>query len=368
MIALISYAFYFFSNETMNKAFLDQYEEFSSYEMINTNPIVYQVDFKNDESGYLVFSSEYGYQSDIVMATLVDNTGSIINVKMYSENETKVFFERLYNKAFFKKNFHGKPIKNGFSILTNVDGVSGATISSGAVSKAVHNGSEFIGKKYLNIDISNPYGIIQFGMVDAAIITMFVLVLIAHFTKNKNLRTLTLVYFFTLMGLKFVQFISYSNFISFVTFNFPSIYENLRWYLLFVGSVALVMFTGKNLYCTYICPFGAMQQMEFKFAKLNFFKVSKNIKKMFKILPGFIAWFAFVLAMFSKDITAANYEPFSLVFGRVGLGVQWILLPVTVFMSLFLMTYYCNYGCPVGFTWKILLKIRRKVKRIVWRN
>lgn len=111
-----------------------------------------------------------------------------------------------------------------------------------------------------------------------------------------------------------------------------------------------------------------MQQIEFQFAKLPSFKISENIQRSFKILPGFIAWFAFIVTMLSRDISAVNYEPFSLVFGRTGLGIQWILLPTTVFMSLLLMRYYCRYGCPVGFIWNVLLKIRRNLKDFVCRK
>ncbi|MGE0919402.1 FMN-binding protein [Trichlorobacter lovleyi] len=367
VVALMSYVFYFFDPASkIDESFIKKFEEISSYRKINTDPIVYEVVLGNGEPGYVVFSSEYGYQSEIILAILINKTGQIVNVKTYSERETRGFYQRLYNNGFFEKNFHGLAINNGFSIHTNVDAVSGATISSGAVSKAIHEGSAFVGKKYLDIDVVNPYGSIRFGILEIAIITMFIFVLIAYLTKNKHLRTLTLVYSFTLMGIKFMAFISYSTFISFITFNFPSVFENLSWYLLFFGSVALVMSTGKNLYCAYICPFGAMQQMVFQFAKLPSFKVSENIQKYIKVLPVFIAWFAFVVTMLSKDISAVNYEPFALIFGRTGLGIQWILLPITVFMSFVIMRYYCRYGCPVGLIWNILLKVRWKVKSLVW--
>lgn len=139
-------------------------------------------------------------------------------------------------------------------------------------------------------------------------------------------RLLPIVFILFLVGVAFSYFviIPYSTFISAITFNFPSVYENLKWYILLFGSLALVLLTGKNLYCTYICPFGAMQQLEFKLAKLDFFKVNPRIIKYAAQLPGVIAYIAFILAMFTGNVSATSYEPFSLVFGRVGVGIQWV--------------------------------------------
>jgi len=365
IVGIIFYINYMFSIDPLDESFIEAYKVTSS-ELISSKPPIYRV-LVEGEKGYLIFSSAQGYQSEIIIASLIRDDGLLINAKTYSENETPAFYLKLFDEKFFERNFADVPINNGFSIHSNVDAITGATVSSNAVSKAVHESVSYIGKNYVNVAVNNPYNKLQFGVVEFVIIGMLLMAYLSYKFKNKKLRTLTLLYSFILMGMKFLQFISYSTFISVITLNFPNIYDSLKWYLLLLGSLALILMTGKNLYCTYMCPFGAMQELEFRLAKLDFFKVNPKIKKYAMQLPGIIAYIAFLLAMFSKNISASSYEPFSLVFGRVGLGVQWLLLPITLFFSLIVLRYYCKFGCPVGFVWKLILRVRRKMVTM-WKN
>lgn len=360
--AIIFYIYYMFDSVEIDEKFIHQYN-FDSYIQVDDSPLVYKVTY-NDQTGYLIFWSETGYQSNIIMASLIGDDGVLINTKTYSEKETPAFFLRLTDADFFEVNFGNIGIDDGFSADSNVDIVSGATVSSKAVTRAVHQSVSHVGDHYLDIQVIKQHNTMEFGVVEATVIVMLLLAYLSYRFVNKFLRTLTLLYSFVLMGIKFMQFISYSTFISAVTFKFPNIYQNLNWYLLLIGSIVLVILTGKNLYCTYICPFGAMQQMAYKAAKLDFFKVSPNIKQYARLLPGYIAYFAFAVAMLTHNVSVTSYEPFSLVFGRVGIGVHWLLLPIVLIFPLLVMRYYCNFGCPVGFVWRMILVLRKKVVAI----
>ncbi len=360
---LVLYLHYMYQSHQIDENvidFLDTYEEFDSYENVSNEPVTFKVQKDGSEVGYLVFGKEVGYQSTIIIATLVDLDGIIINSKTYSQDETPSFYNKLINKKFFDQ-FEGKSISEGVKINTNIDAITRATISSNAATKAIHEGINYVGQTHLGKEGQNLYTGVNFGSMEIAIIILLLLVILAYKTKNKQLRTLVLIYSVIIIGFKFSLFISYSLFFSFITGNFPSFTSDLKRYLLFFGALAFILTTGKNLYCTYMCPFGAIQELENKFAKLNFFKVSPKTKKILNVVPGFIAYFALVIAFTTNQTGALSYEPFSLLYGRVGLDIQWLLLPITLFMGLIVMRFYCNFGCPVGFTLNIFLKARRKV-------
>ncbi|WP_432664725.1 FMN-binding protein [Wukongibacter baidiensis] len=346
--------------------FLESYTAYDSYEKINSTPLTYKALNADSEVGYLIFGEEVGYQSNIKIATLIDLKGKIINVKTYSHNETPAFYERLITKGFFKQ-FDGMSIENGFKIGTNVDAITSSTISSNAITKAVHEGGSYVASEYLGLETKNLYNKIKVGSAEIAVTIMLALVAIAYKTKNKRLRTLVLLYSIIILGFKFAMFITYSFFFSVATGKMPAIAEDLKRYLLFFGSFALILGTGKNLYCSYICPYGAIQELEYRFAKLRFLKISPKVKKALSVLPGFIAYLALVLALTTKEIGILSYEPFSLLYGRIGNGIQWLLLPVTLFMGLVVMRFYCNFGCPVGFTINSILKVRLKVVNL-WKR
>lgn len=373
-IALISvivlYGFYMYQTHKIDEgiiSFLETYDEFDYYENVSNTPLTYKVSKNGSEVGYLVFGEEIGYQSTIVIATLVDIDGKIINAKTYSHDETPAFYKRLIDQKFFEQ-FTGKPIEEGVGIRNNIDAITRSTISSNAVTKAVHESIDYVGRTYFGIEVKDLYKGIKFGNMEIAVIIMLFLVILVYKTKNKRLRTLILIYSVIILGFKFSLFISYSLFFSIITGKWPSFAEDLKRYLLFFGSLALILSTGKNLYCSYICPFGAIQELEYKFAKLNFFKVSPKVKKLLSIIPGFIAYLALVLALSTKQTGILSYEPFSLLYGRIGIDIQWVLLPITMFMGLVVMRFYCNFGCPVGFTINSILKVRRKVVNLWKRN
>ena len=73
-------------HEPIDEAFLDDYEEFNAFEQVNAEPPVYTVSEEGVPVGYLVICGHYGYQSEVVMATLVGMDGTVLNVKPYSQD------------------------------------------------------------------------------------------------------------------------------------------------------------------------------------------------------------------------------------------------------------------------------------------
>ncbi|MBN2001607.1 RnfABCDGE type electron transport complex subunit G [candidate division KSB1 bacterium] len=109
--------------------------------------------------GYAFITSKYGYSSDIVTMVGVDTAGTIIGIKVLSQQETPGLGTRIAEKAYgetktwVQKQFEGKTAmgcavdKDGGSIIS----ITGATISSRAVTNSVVDGykkfNEFITKK-----------------------------------------------------------------------------------------------------------------------------------------------------------------------------------------------------------------------------
>ena len=72
--------------------FMSKYDHFDSHEKLNDSPLVFQVSKDNMKIGYLVFEEEQGYQSRIIIASLLDYAGNIIDAKTYFEDETPAFY------------------------------------------------------------------------------------------------------------------------------------------------------------------------------------------------------------------------------------------------------------------------------------
>ena len=372
MIHLAGWGYYFFYKSGTSGdriTFLDNYSFIKSYEKISSSPDIFRVVLSDDsnEEVFLVFEDAVGYQSLIEIVLITDNRGVVRHVETFAQGETPQFYDRLNDQGFFDQ-FSGQNISRGFECGVNVDAVSRVTISSQAVARAVHKGVDSVGEAYLHIAVEKRYDNIKFGISEWAIILMFLLVILSYWKKDKKLRYLALTYSVAILGFKLTLFISYSYFFSFLTGNWPSVAEDLKRYLLFGGSILLVSVTGKNLYCSHICPFGAFQKLEFRLAKFPSPVLSRRLKKISSAIPGILAYLAFLAALLSGRSSFTNYEPFSLLYGGLGTGFQWVLLPLTLFSALFLMRFYCNTACPVGFAMGKIVQFRRFLGGIWKRN
>ena len=347
----------------INEALFQQYDSFDNYKKISTNPEVYRVSLQGDEVGYLAYGKSYGYQSDIVVGTVIDDGGYVLETQILEQNETPSFIKKIYNADFINRQFVGKPIEEGFELSNNIEAVSGATISSRAITKAVSEASHSIAKSYLKIQVPRTEKI-KFGVNDIALVIMMILALLSYKLKKPKLRYLTMGYSILILGFKYKKFIAYSWIVSLLLGKAPSFADNIGWYILMVGTGLFILLTGKNTYCTYICPFGALQEAGKRLSGFDFFRISPKTSKLLRELPGVLAYITFTGAVLTEQMGLVSYEPFSLIFGRNGVGIQWILLPLVLIMSLFVMRFYCNYACPVGVALNLTVKLRRFVVNI----
>lgn len=366
-IIAILFAMNLMYQEPIDESFLDDYDEFDSYELINQDPVVYEVSSEGNLAGYLVLTSHYGYQSDITMATLVGMDGTVLDARAYAQGETPSYFRKLIGGSFFKDNFVGDPISEGFSINTNVDAISHATISSNASTKAVEEGVAYVGEHYLDTDVERHDNQIGVGYLDVLVFVMLILALATTLlSKNKVLVWVCRVYSIVVMGFIAAQFITLTVLIALFSLDWPSIIDYLRWYLLVFGVLILVIATGKNVYCQRICPFGALEEAIFAFGgTIGKKPLNPLVGKILRWGPGLLLFVSLALSFGIHSLDFASYEPFSLIFGQVGVGIQWALLPLVLLGALFSRRIYCNFACPVGYVLTKIVVIRSKAAKLV---
>lgn len=135
-----------FKNE--NNGSVLKYDEVGA-ELTGSVTGLYEV-FENDEKkGYGILCEPTGFKDVIRLLVAFDNNNSIIAVRVISLSETPGFGDRVKNEPEFTEQFVGK--QN--SIILGNDGVnalSGATVSSKAVTKGVNDAISMI-KVYTSV-------------------------------------------------------------------------------------------------------------------------------------------------------------------------------------------------------------------------
>ncbi|MCM1566146.1 MAG: 4Fe-4S binding protein [Dehalobacter sp.] len=342
----------------------------------------YQVDAAGKKY-YAVCDSAVGYQSRIEAMTIVNQEGFVEKVMITQQGETPIFFERLYTRKLFNqfKNLSVKePIylggASGYSGYLNerqtnnyIDRVTGSTVSSHAIAAAVNKGTAYIASKFFNTRWSNPYDSFQFNRQDLAMMMIYIIALAAAFIKKLvRLRIWILLAAFGVMGFFVKEFVAASNLFSLITLQIPG-FTNLGWYVLMGGTLSFIVLLGKNIYCAWICPFGAAQEVINKAAGFKSLGISPQVTKKLKLAAPTILWVAIMLGTFLGDYGTLDYQPFSAFFLFKAVWVMWLMLPVFIFISLFISRFYCQFFCPVGFILNLLNRWRNngvKVWKQMW--
>lgn len=363
LLALL-YNWFLIEDESLDALIQKNYPEITKIEKINSDPLAYKVYKDSKFVAYGVVGEATGYQSQVKIFSLIDLKGVLLSSFVVQQNETPSFFQRIVNEHFLEE-FNDKPIKEGFEVGSNIDATTGATVSSTAITKAINRGIKYIGDNQLEMKVNNPYSKVEFGAKELVTILFLAFAVYASYKCKAKIRTYVLLFSIIVMGFWLNMFITYNMFASVLLGLFPSI-ENIGWYVLFFGTIFVILVTSKNIYCVWMCPFGGVQELLYKIG-FKGLRISPHVMKYMRKVPGFLAWFAIMLGILKDNPKITNYEPFSTFFSQIGTDIQWILLPIIIFTSLFTNRFYCGNLCPVGYTLNLIVKLRQKGAKL-WGN
>jgi NosR/NirI family nitrous oxide reductase transcriptional regulator len=309
-----------------------------------------------EKTDQLILGEESGYGGPMVVGPLVNVDGEIEKILLVDDKETHSFINKLIAHNFFKQ-FEGKHIGDPLFIDNDIDAVNGATISCVAITKAVNSSAHDFGEKYFGIQYEKVEETWAITDKDYAAIGIFLLAALALYSGKKWMRYLSLGVSMVFIGFYFNTAINVSQ-IGRVLLGFLPVFKsNVFWFVLVFGSIGFAFFLKKNIYCNAICPFHAVETIMIKIGgmKVNF---TPQIQKIAKHSAKFLLWLALMIIFISRNPTLGSYEPFAMIFGLEGEGVQWYILPLVLMGVLLITDYFCRYFCPVGKGFAYIIKLR----------
>ncbi|QTN34089.1 4Fe-4S binding protein [Akkermansiaceae bacterium] len=125
--------------------------------------------------------------------------------------------------------------------------------------------------------------------------------------------------------------------------------------LLVLTAVALLVpaFTGKNVYCSHICPHGAAQTLAGRFVKKRF-HLPPKLHAILVRVPWLTLLVIWALAFLASGVPFAYFEPFETWSSGYVAFVPAAILTLGILSAFFLPQGYCHYGCPTGALLKFL--------------
>ncbi len=326
---------------------------FQTYELIDKN---------GEFLSYAVISSASGYGGPILMLTTVSGEGAVINTVILEHAETPAYLERVV-KAGYPENLQGAAVTDTLKEDLDLDAVAGATMTTDGIIAAVEKGMYSVGENQLGLDVP-PVQAYQFQWEHGAAALILAGAGLAAVLKLKRLRVLLLILSVIIIGFMANFSLTLGNFLSVFAGKLPSINERPFWYIFVIAIPVFILFIGKNIYCGWLCPFGAVQEGIYKALHLTKNRLDQRLVTFAGKSRWLYIWLAALLALLFNNPGMAGYEPFAVFFGGEGPVSQWIIMGLILIMSIFIFRFWCRCFCPVGAVLDFIAIIKRRVKRL----
>ncbi len=257
-----------------------------------------------------------------------------------------------------------------------VDTVSAATMSSEAIRDSVRLRLGLAVGAEGALPLPASAGGLKFSWPDGVTLALLISALALFFTSSKYHKKL-----------RIAQHLVVTGWIGFYVVGFVSQTQLFGWaaggglpwrrmpamVLLAVVSMLMPVATGRPLYCAYLCPHGAAQELIGRISPWTR-RLPKKLGKWLRLLPGLLLLVMAGLVLFGMSVgRLASFEPFSgysvpgmmasagLDIGT-GMCIALGLLVVGWIASIFLKRPWCRFGCATGALLRFLQRRRGEAK------
>ncbi len=200
----------------------------------------------------------------------------------------------------------------------------------------------------------------------AALVVVVVLRMVPFFKRFVWLRYITLAFGLGVFGFWLSRPLSLVNFSQFFTGSLPAFETHLYIYILVCGVVGLALILGKNIWCFWICPFNAMQEVAHNIGGRKVRPIGK-LQLRLRNARYVILWIVLLLVLVLQKPAISVFEPWGTIFSQRGSIIQWTLVGASLGMAIVVYDFWCHYMCPVGAVMDFVLGFRRWIVGIIGR-
>jgi hypothetical protein len=280
-----------------------------------------------------------GFAGSIHLYIFQNNEGVIQAVHSYKQYETPSFMADI-EKAGIIKQWQGISADKleGFKPET----LTGATMSSDAINESIMQ-TMSAG----NIESNKWSKLVTIENIAAIFVVLLGAFMSFYAVKRKWLRIIQLSLNVLVLGIWCGKFISLEILFSWFTNGFDFVTGFVVMLMLALGLILPIFFKRNAFYCTWVCPFGAAQELLGKVSKKKV-KFNKSTMKILNHSRTFITLLILFSMWVSMGLELAQYEAFTVfLFGRASTAVLVIAI-LGLASSIFINKPYCRFVCPTG--------------------
>lgn len=215
------------------------------------------------------------------------------------------------------------------------------------------------------LQLSPPWG--ETPWLDVSLLLLlFTLVMTAFWLKSAKIRWLALSMTLFYLGFFKAGFLSVSHITSLVKQG-PEVFLNNLPTLMIISFTLITTLLWGRIFCSSLCPFGALQDFIAKFTPSKWrVKVPNTLHRNSLYIKYAILAFIILMAAMVPSLSVFQYfEPFGTVFFFSPSLTLWLILAAILVGCVLVERFYCRYVCPLGAALAVISLISPwRIKRV----
>jgi len=307
------------------------------------------------------FADAPGYGGPIHLAIRIDPEGNLEEFRVVRSRETPAYLALVEPWA---RKLLGRSLLDA-DPFADVDAVSGATLTSRAMLRTLRQAGRAFARDTLGLAVAGEEPPPRPHRADpnVAWLAGFVAAAAAlRFRPGRWRRILFLLASFGILGIGLNLQYSTQHVFALLGGSLPAIGFGVAFFMVVV--VPVVTLLVGNVYCGYVCPFGAMQELagELRPRRLasDPSKPVWRIARLVKYLLLFVLAGGFAL---TRDASVLDSDPLTTLFGAARGGATFAIALGALLLSIPYRRFWCRNLCPAG-AFLALLNRARLLRRL----
>jgi len=292
-----------------------------------------------------------GYAGPLNLLLAVGEQGILRGVRYLDSNETPSYIADIDR---WLAGLSGLDLSRRPLSLQRVDGMSGATVTSRAALEAINASAQAVGRVAFDQAWAPAQqdGASSPAWQDARFIVTLMLLLLffpVYLSGSERGRLLFQAAALLILGVWLNSLMTEVDLINLSLGHWTSLSENPQRWLL-IGFVAISTLLFGQVWCGYLCPFGALQEFISRIGNrigLRHYP-DRRLETAMRFIKFLLLALLLVLVWTGGDARWARFNPMQYAFAGHWQGWMAVLLLLVVVGALFHFRFWCRYLCPFG--------------------
>jgi len=302
-----------------------------------------------------------GFTDQINILFSMDQDGNILKLRVISHKETPYYFRLIRGSGFLDR-----LIGKNFNELSEIKAVSGATISSKAILEDLKTSGQIALKEIFQKDTGQGASVslakVYLQPKIALLLAILLMGIIARYVRSLWFRWMVLALSVMVIGFWLKTPFALPHLFQIASLQLP--FSSNPYLILLGGFIILSTLFFGPLWCTYLCPYAALQELMSRMGKNYHWHPSGNFVRTASELRWLVLFSSVLLYFGLKIGSAAEIEPFFHLFSAKWTLAGMTLVLLTLVASFFVPRFWCRFFCPTGACLILFSSHRRIFRRI----